>query len=188
MDLTVADLWLPILASAALVFVVSSIVHMALPWHSNDFTEMPNEDAALAALREAGVPPGAYRFPFVKSMEEMKSPEFATKLESGPVGTMILNPPGPLKMGGSLLQWFLFTAIVSAVAAYVAAIPYGAGTDAATIFRVTGTVAILGHAPSNVMASIWKGERWSVTAKFVIDGLVYGLVTGAVFAWLWPGA
>ena len=36
--------------------------------------------------------------------------------------------------------------------------------------------------------SIWKGLRWSVTIKFVIDGIIYGLVTAATFAWMWPAA
>ena len=34
----------------------------------------------------------------------------------------------------------------------------------------------------------WKGVSWGITFKFVIDGLLYGLATGAVFAWLWPAA
>ncbi len=32
-------LWLPILLSAVIVFVGSSIIHMALPWHKNDYLE-----------------------------------------------------------------------------------------------------------------------------------------------------
>jgi len=34
---SLVDLWLPILLSAVLVFVASSVIHMALRWHSNDF-------------------------------------------------------------------------------------------------------------------------------------------------------
>jgi hypothetical protein len=30
--------------------------------------------------------------------------------------------------------------------------------------------------------------RWSTSLKFVCDGLVYGLVTGLTFSWLWPTA
>jgi hypothetical protein len=37
-------LWVPILASSALVFIVSSIIHMVLPWHKSDFPKLPNED------------------------------------------------------------------------------------------------------------------------------------------------
>ena len=27
-----------------------------------------------------------------------------------------------------------------------------------------------------------------ITLKFVLDGVIYGLVTAATFGWLWPGA
>ena len=36
-------LWLPILASAVLVFVMSSIVHMALGYHKTDYKSLPDE-------------------------------------------------------------------------------------------------------------------------------------------------
>ncbi len=29
-------------------------------------------------------------------------------------------------------------------------------------------------------------QKWSITGKFVIDGVWYGLVTGLTFGWLWP--
>jgi hypothetical protein len=47
-------------------------------------------------------------------------------------------------------------------------------------------VAILGYAMGALPDSIWKGQKWSITFKFVFDGVVYGLVTGVTFGWLWP--
>ena len=38
-----SQLWLPILISAVAVFVVSSVIHMALPWHRSDFPKMADE-------------------------------------------------------------------------------------------------------------------------------------------------
>ena len=32
-----------------------------------------------------------------------------------------------------------------------------------------------------------KGVKWSTTAKFLFDGVIYGLVTAGTFGWLWPG-
>ena len=46
--------------------------------------------------------------------------------------------------------------------------------------------AFLAYGLSNVTDSIWKGVPWSITAKFLFDGLLYGLTTGAIFAALWP--
>ena len=36
-------LWLPILLGAVLVFIASSIIHMAPLWHQGDFAQVPNE-------------------------------------------------------------------------------------------------------------------------------------------------
>jgi len=34
-------LWLPILLSAVIVFVASSIIHMVLPYHRSDYQQLP---------------------------------------------------------------------------------------------------------------------------------------------------
>ena len=56
-------LWLPILLSAAIVFVVSSVIHMVLPWHKSDYPRMANEDKVMDALRPPIIPPGDYMVP-----------------------------------------------------------------------------------------------------------------------------
>ena len=59
----ISSLWMPIVLSAVGVFVVSSISHMVLKLHKNDYAKLPDEDAVRAAMRSAGVRPGNYRFP-----------------------------------------------------------------------------------------------------------------------------
>jgi hypothetical protein len=66
-------LWLPIVLSAVIVFVASSIMHMALPYHRNDYQKLPDEDKVLAGLRAAGLKRGLYVFPFT-THKDMKSP------------------------------------------------------------------------------------------------------------------
>ena len=40
-----SSLWLPILVSAVLVFIASTVIHMVLSfWHRGDYLKMPNED------------------------------------------------------------------------------------------------------------------------------------------------
>lgn len=180
------QLWLPVVVSAVLVFVVSSVVHMALPLHKKDFQKLPNEDQVLAALRGHSIPPGQYMFPCAGSMKEMGSPEMLAKLKAGPVGNMILRPAGTFSMGSSLMQWFVLSLFISACAGYVAGIALPPGSELTMVFRMTSTVALLGYAVSHATDSIWKGLSWSVTAKFFVDGLVYALVTGATFAKMWP--
>ena len=48
-------LWLPIVLSAVIVFVASSIMHMLLPYHRSDYKGLPDEDKILPTLRAAGL-------------------------------------------------------------------------------------------------------------------------------------
>src|SRR5262245_16760199 len=113
-------LWLPILLSAVIVFVTSSIIHMVIRWHKNDYPKLPDEDKFAEAVRTLTIPPGDYMVPSAASMEDMKSAAFAEKLKKGPVMMMTVLPNGPFSMGSNLAQWFVFIVIVSLCCAYVA--------------------------------------------------------------------
>lgn len=182
---TLAALWLPILLSAVFVFVASSVIHMALQIHKGDYRKLPDEDRVLGALRGA-VPPGQYMFPCPASMKDMGSPEMLEKFKAGPVGTLVVRPSACPSMGGALGAWFGFCLLISVLVAYLTGLARAPGSDG--VFRFAAAAATLGHAFSSVTDSIWKGVSWSTTAKFVFDGLVYALITGATFAWLWPAA
>ena len=182
-----SELWLPILVSAVAVFLASSVIHMMLPIHRSDMKQLPEEDTVRAALREAGVTQGEYCFPWAQSMKDLGEPGMLAKFQEGPVGMLTVRPSGTPGMGKSLVQWFLYTIVVSVFAAYLAWEALGPGVDYLSVFRFAGTVAVLAYANSNVTNSIWKGASWATTAKFVFDGVVYGTVTAGVFGWLWPG-
>ena len=85
-------LWLPILLSAVFVFVASSLIHMASPWHKTDYPKLPNEDQVLDALRPLRIPPGDYFIPRPSSRDEMRSPQFAEKVKKGPVMVFTVMP------------------------------------------------------------------------------------------------
>ncbi len=48
------------------------------------------------------------------------------------------------------------------------------------------TTAFIGYALAHAQRSIWFSQNWGTTARNIFDGLVYGLLTGGVFGWLWP--
>ena len=52
-----SSLWIPVLLSSVIVFVVSAIIHMTPLWHKNDYPKMPGEDKVMDALRPLGIPP-----------------------------------------------------------------------------------------------------------------------------------
>jgi nucleoside recognition membrane protein YjiH len=179
-------LWLPILLSAVIVFVASSIIHMALPIHKNDYRKLPDEEKVLDGLRTAGVTPGReYRFPYC-TQKEMKSPETNEKFKRGPVGLLIIMPNGAMSMGKFLGQWFLYCVVVSIFAAYLTGRTRAPGTEYLEVFRVAGCTAFIGYALAQAQNSIWRGVTWGVTLKHMVDGLIFGLLTGGTFGWLWP--
>jgi hypothetical protein len=186
--ISLMDLWVPILLSAVFVFVVSSVMHMILTYHRKDYGQLDGESAVMEAMRKAGVKPGNYMFPWSSDMKEMGSDEMKQKLNAGPVGFAHIYPNGPIAMGKSLVQWFVFSVVISFLVAYIASRTLGAGTHYLQVFRVAGAVAFLGYAGAQPMDSIWKGQKWSTTFKHVFDGLVYALVTAGCFGWLWPQA
>ncbi len=186
--ISLMDLWLPVLLSAVLVFVVSSILHMVLQYHKSDYAKLPGEANVMEAMRKEGVSPGNYMFPCPGNMKDMGSPEMLEKYKQGPVAFLNVFPSRPPAMGKSLLLWFLFSLVISFFAAYLASRTLGAGTDYLQVFRVVGTVAFLGYAGAQPVDSIWMGQKWSTTLKHIFDGLMYALVTAGCFGWLWPQA
>jgi hypothetical protein len=101
-----SQLILPILLSAVLVFVVSSIMHTVLKYHHSDMKKLANEDEVRAAIRKGNATAGMYFIPYCADHKEMKLPEHARKLEEGPIGMLTLRTPGPIKMGPFLIWPF----------------------------------------------------------------------------------
>jgi hypothetical protein len=186
--LTLSALLVPILLAAVAVFVVSSVAHMVLPLHRSDMRGLPGEDAILDAMRNAGVSPGEYMFPWCSSIAAMGSAEMKAKFDRGPMGSLIVRPAGGFGMGKSLGQWFALCVITSLMVGYVATLAIPAGASGHLVFRFASAAAFLSYAFGSASNSIWKAVPWSTTCKFVLDALLYSLATGGVFALMWPAA
>lgn len=184
--ISVASLWLPIVLSAVLVFVVSSVIHMLLPYHQNDFDKLPAEDDVMDALRKFNIPPGDYVMPRPADSKERGSPEFIEKMNRGPIAFMTVYPSGPPAMGQSLVLWFVYSIVVSVFAAYLASRAVAPGGDYLAVFRFAGATAFCGYGLALFQNSIWYKRKWSTTFKSVFDALIYALLTAGVFGWLWP--
>jgi hypothetical protein len=182
---SLAALWLPILLSAVIVFIASSIMHTVLPYHRGDYRQLPDEDKLLAVLGGAGLRRGLYTFPFT-THKEMKTPAMQEKYKQGPVGMMTVFPNGLVVMPKFLGQWFGYCLIVASFVAYLTGHTVAPGTSYLAVFRVAGTAAFMAYGLGQLSNAIWKGQTWSMTIKEVMDGLVYGLLTAGTFGWLWP--
>ncbi len=183
--LSLTALWLPILLAAVFVFIASSIIHMVLPYHRSNYKKLPDEDKVRATLRALNLSPGLYHTPFC-THKEMNTPEAKAKFVEGPVALITVFPNGPVNMGKFLGQWFAYCVVVSFFAAYLAAHTVTPGAPYRHVFRVVGTAAFMAYGVGTLATGIWKGQPWSVVAKEVFDGLIYGLLTAGTFGWLWP--
>jgi hypothetical protein len=177
--------WLPIVLSAVIVFVASSILHMLLTYHRSDYRQLPDEDKILAALRPANLTRGQYVFPYCLP-KDMKSPATIEKYKQGPVGFLTIFPSGPPVMAKFLVQWFVYCLLVGLFVAYLTGRTVAPGTNYLAVFRVAGTAGFMAYGLGNLPNAIWRGHTWSVTIKEVVDGLIYGLLTAGTFGWLWP--
>jgi hypothetical protein len=183
---SVTSLWLPILVSAVLVFVVSSLVHMVLAYHRGDLRKVPREDDVMNALRPFNIPPGDYMMPKPSSMADMKNPAFIEKRTKGPTALMTILPAGPMTMGPQLAQWFLYSIVVSIFAGYIAGSAVGEGGDSMEVCRFAGTVAFAGYGLALPQFSIWYKRNWGTTIKSLVDSALYAAATSLAFVWLWP--
>jgi hypothetical protein len=180
------SLWLPVVLSAVIVFVASSVIHMVLGYHRSDVRKVPDEDATQDAFRRLGIAPGDYAVPCAGSSSDMKNPAFVEKMTKGPVIFMTVLPGGHSYMGSALALWFVYCLVVSCFAAYIASRALPGAADYLDVFRFAGTTAFACYAMALPQASIWYKRSWSTTARSMFDGLVYGALTAGTFGWLWP--
>ncbi len=179
-------LWLPILLSAVIVFVVSSIIHMAMPWHKNEYPQVPDENRFMEAVRPLAIPPGDYMVPRCNDMKEMKTPAFADKLAKGPVMIMTVLPNGMMSMTRSLTLWFVYLVVTGLFAGYVASRALPPGADYLRVFQLVGASAFMAYAFGLWQMNIWYHRSMSTTVKSTFDSLIYALLTAGTFGWLWP--
>ncbi len=182
-------LWLPILLSAAAVWFFALIAWTALPHHKQDWIGLPDpprgEDGFMEYIRKSGIKPGNYIFPDGRGRAAMQSEKVQKAWKEGPVGHLSVWPT-PLTMGGKMVATFIVNLVVSTLIAYLTRIAIPGPASFAKVFQVAATAGILAYCFSSIPNALWfSAYKRSIVAS-VIDGLVYGATTGAIFAWRWP--
>ncbi len=175
--------WLPILLSAVFVFIAFNILWLPLPfWHRRDYGKIANDGPILAVLET--LHSGQYMLPSV-DWHQLSKEELAA-VEAGPGGVLIVRNPMPFNFGSKLASLFIYNLIVATFIAYICRLALHAGAPHPHVFRVAATAGFLGYSFNTIPDSIWYGKPWAITARFVIDGVIYGLLIGGTFGWLWP--
>lgn len=178
------SLWLPILLSTLAVHICSTIAWMLLPHHKHEWNKLPNQEDAVKELGDKNLAAGQYFFPHAHTPEEMSSDQFRELYERGPWGTLNLFPAKP-SMGVNIGLTILYFLIASTLIAYLATMAFEGRPNPSfmSVFRFVGTAGIVAYCCGGWPNAIWFKRK---IAMDFIDGVVYGLVTGLIFAALWP--
>ena len=188
MSMSMMALWMPILVGAVLAWFASALIHMVVKYHNSDYQPLSNEDEVMDAVRNGSPKPGMHTFPYCADMKDMGNEDVQAKFNRGPVGMLTIIPNGMPPMGKLLGLQILFFVLGSCFIAYCATLALAPGADYMSVFRFVGVVGFLAYGWGQIPYAIWFGQKWSTTVKYLIDALVYGLVTAGAFAWLWPSA
>lgn len=183
------QLWAPILLSAVFVFIASAISWTVLPFHNKEWKGLPNADGVRDAIKagggwEAG---GLFMFPFPSDPKQRRSPEFMAKFAAGPSGMVTMMKCGPFNMGKTMVLSLLSNLVVSFFVAYVAWHALGAYPQPyLRVFRIVGATGFAAYAFGSLQDSIWFAVPWRSWFLRAVDALVFGLLMGGTFGWLWP--
>jgi hypothetical protein len=179
---------LPVVLSAIAVFILSMIIHLAMPWHKTDYAIVPDHDAAIAAIQSLNLSPDDYAMPNVRVPGGGKNPDFVAEFERGPTFHLTMMPAGGMPMGKFMGAWFGFMLLVSAIAGWVTSSIVPPGGDGHAVFHYSAIITACSYGFGGWTLSIWYFRRWSTAFKGTFDAILYGLASGAVFMWMWPKA
>lgn len=184
MSVALFSLWSPILLSAMGVFLAGNLVWIVMQHHNSDWKKLPDEETVRGVLK--GLAPGHYSVPYVPNFKGREDASWHAKYLEGPVVMLNVFPLNPVSSIKPLAQWLTYCLVVSCFVAYVAGTALAAGAPFMKVLQLSSTVAFLAYSGSAALGSIWYGHTWIRTAKDLFDGLLYGLLTGVIFGWLWP--
>ncbi len=175
------SLLIPIVIAAVAMFFASFLSWMVLQLHRQDWVKLAKEDEFMDAARKCDIPIGSYSFPACSSPEEMKSEAFQAKMKTGPCG--VLTVFQPVNMGKNLGLTFLYYLVVNFCLAYLATLALKPDAEFMAVFRFVSTAGLMTLLAANVPHAIWFHSR---IVGHVIESIVFAVISGAIFAAMWP--
>ena len=173
------DLWLPILVSAVVIQIVSSIMYMALPfWHTADYGK-PDDDRPFLE-RRAPAAVGHVHVP-EDGLEEDDRRSRRRSGQTGRAELMYMRNPATFSFPKTLRLYFLYCLVERRVcAAYIAGQTLAHGTPYMRVFQIAGATGMIFWSFGNEHLATRSGTasrgRWRI--KHVIDGLILRAADG----------
>jgi len=180
------SLWLPIVVSGVALFFLSFLMWAILPHHAKDVGFHPRQDELASHINESGLKPGMYMFPNCADKKDYGSDEHKASVEKGPWGTLSVWPSKP-NMGRNMALTVAYMLFASILVAYVASTARPPGASFLSVFQIATTASAMIFVVGGWLNNIWFGKRLRFVITDAIDGLVYSVVAGLIFALLWPG-
>jgi len=171
------------------MFVWTSIAHMALPLGEAGIGEMPNESAVLSAMQSSmGEKSGLYVFPCLgvgkdatreQKNEAMK--QMQQRIAASPSGILMYHPPGrPFAFGKALAIEFS-TEVLQAILVIWLLAQTRIGSFAGRVGFVL-IAGILAAITTNVSYWNWYGFPGVYTASYILIDLVGFVLVGIIAA------
>jgi hypothetical protein len=178
-------LWLPIVLSAVVVWIVATMAWVVLPHHKKDYIGLDDENGFMEYVKRSGIEPGNYLFPDFRDPQVMKSERIDKVMKEGPVGHLSVWPT-PLSMGSKMVTTFFVYLAVSILIAYLTRVAIPGAASFGRVFQVAATAGILAYSFSSIPNAIWFGSYKRTIVATLVDGVLFGAIIGAIFAWRWP--
>ena len=179
------------IVGAVVVFILSSIWHVATPLGEVGVKNLPNEAILSTAMKLAIPDAGFYFFPGMdlskgrtKEQQQAEQERYMRAYEAGPTGILIYSPGGEaLNYGKLLANQFLIGLICAFFIAWILAT-----TAAATTFGQRVIIAVFVSAFGGLLVPLeyWNWYKFPSDYTFTYAaGIVvtWGL-TGVVMAWI----
>ncbi len=182
--MSVWSLWLPILCSGLATHIASTLAWVVLPHHKPEWTKLPDEDGLLDWLNSRSTPAGQYIFPFHLGEDGKPSAEQEQKARDGCRGMLVLWPEPP-NMGVNIGLTLAFFMVAAFTIGYLASLALAPGASFMDVLQLVGTAGLLTHCAAKFPNVFWFRRK---VAMDLVDGVAYALITGVIFAVMWPGA
>lgn len=184
MNVNITELWLLVIAAGVACFFGSFITWALSPHHRKDWKALPDEAAFRNVMTSMAIPPGKYMYPMAKTDAEQRSKEYQAKCGEGPMGELSVWPKP--NMGKNMFLTFMVFLVASFFMAYICSetLPRGAGFQ--RVFQIATTLGLIAYCFSFLPNAVWFNWNKRAVVTHVLDGVFYGLITGVVFASMWP--
>ena len=172
---------LGVVVATIAVHFASCLAWIVLPHHRPDWKKLELEDDVRDFITKNNIGPGQFMFPCYDDPSEMKTDEFQERMSKGPWGTLMVWKEEP-NMGKNIGLTILFFFCINFILAYIGTIAFDSEATFMQVFRLVSTAGILAFSASGIQHSIWFKRRILMD---VLDGIVYGILSGLVIAGFW---